>query len=330
MRITVHAGLLAAAVLLGCSGQNVETFRTVTSEQQGSLMSVWIAPDGVAYLAGGTAGMTGDGAALLLRWDGRGVAEIPTPGARAFWWIHGISPSEIYLAGEAGEVHRFDGATLTRIDTGAPVDSTLFGIWGQSGDDLWTVGGSFVTGGPRRVIRRLSGGTWSGVESPAGVDSEITYFKVWGSGASEVWIVGDLGVVLRDTGAGLVRVDAPGAERYVTVHGCGQRDVYAVGGGGSGAAFHFDGTGFVAIPLLDVPLLNGVVCVDGAAYVGGFFAYAARFQGTELRVIAMPRDLEDLGIHGLAAGGGRVLAVGGDLVATGANPRRGFAVELAR
>jgi hypothetical protein len=321
MRIT----LLTIVALVGCSSGGAETFRTVTSEQSGALRSAWISPDGTAYAAGG---MVGGGGGLLIRWDSRGVVPIPAPGAHAFWWIHGVSGSEIYLAGELGEVHRFDGTTLTRVDSGAPGDSTLFGIWGPSGDDLWAVGGSFVSGGPRRVIRRFAGGMWSGLDSPGNVDPEITYFKVWGANASDVWIVGNLGVVLRDTGDGLERVDAPAAEQYVTVHGCGANDVYMVGGGGSGAAIHFDGSGFVPVPLGDVPMLSGVACAGGAAYVGGLFAYAARVQGGSSKAIALPRELADLGIHGLAVGGGRVVAVGGDLLAVGSTPGRGFAVEL--
>src|SRR5262245_32632768 len=211
----------------------------------------------MAYLAGG---VLRGGSARLLRWDGRTLSPIATGDAHAFWWIHGVGDHDMWLAGESGEVHRFDGTTLTRVDAGAPGDATLFGIWGATSDDVWTVGGSFVNGGPRRVIRRLSGGSWADVASPDTVDPDITYFKVWGPSASDVWIVGDRGVVLRDDGTGPVKVDAPPSERYLTVHGCGAGNVYVVGGGGSGAGAHFDGTAWSALPLTGVPALNGVAC----------------------------------------------------------------------
>jgi hypothetical protein len=323
----VRTTVLAAIVVLGCGGADQETFLAVTNEQEGALLSAWVASDGTAYLAGG---VFGGGRGLLLRWDGRNVTAIPTPDAHAFWWIHGVGDREMWLAGESGEVHSFDGTTVTRIDAGAPPESILFGIWGASGDDLWAVGGSFVAGGPRQVVRRLAGGSWTPVTSPPEVDPATTYFKVWGASASDVWIVGEGGVILRDRGAGLARVAAPGAEKYLTVHGCRDSEVLAVGGGVAGAALRFDGAAWTSIPLLDVPPLGGVACAAGGAYVGGFFGYAARVQGDSLRVVSTPVQVQDLAIHGIAVGAGRVMAVGGDLLATGAQPRRGFALELRR
>jgi hypothetical protein len=332
--LTAAAALAAGTPLgtTGCSGSGgggdagPGAFAAVVTELQGTLLSAVVASDGTAYVAGGVVG-GGAGSGVLLRWDGAGdVTPVPTPGAHAFWWIHRVSDREMLLAGEAGEVHTFDGTTVTPIDTGAPADATLFGIWGTGATDLWTVGGSFVTGGPRRVIRRNVSGTWTEVASPAEVDAEVTYFKVWGPSASDVWIVGDLGVVLRDTGGGLVRAAAPGAERYVTVHGCGAADVYAVGGGGSGAAVHFDGAGWATVPLLDVPLLSGVVCSGGSTYVGGAFGYAARLDATGPAVMGMPAELQELAIHGLGAHAGLVVAAGGDLTAAPGSSQRGFAV----
>src|SRR5262249_43786506 len=161
---------------------------------------------------------------------------------------------------------------------------------------LWVVGGSFVTGGSRQVIvRGAASGAWGAVASPADVDSDVTYFKVWGSSASDVWIVGDRGVVLHATSGAPVRADAPGAERYTTVPGWAADDVYAVGGGGSGAAIHFDGAAWSAFALpVDVPPLAGVACSAGAAYVGGFNAYAALLRGGGPVPIQMPQELQDL------------------------------------
>jgi len=326
--------LAAASVALlgpGCTDQGSQSFRTITSDQQGTLLSAWVASDGTAYFAGGVVG-GGAGAGLILRWDGQTVNTIPTPDAHAFWWIHGVSDNEMYLAGEGGEVHAFDGTTLTRIDAGAPADAILYGVWGASGSDLWAVGGSFLTGGPRQVIVRGSGAAWQAVPSPPDVDPDVTYFKVWGASASDVWIVGDQGVVLRSVdGGALVRADAPGAERYTTVHGCAANDVYAVGGGGSGAAIHYDGTAWSAFALApEVPALAGVACANGAAYVGGFDAYAALLRGGTPLAIPLPVELQGLTIHGLGIGGKRVVAVGGDFGAPPTGSQRGFAVDLRR
>jgi hypothetical protein len=323
------AVLILLFPLLGCTGERARTFETVISAQDGTLLSAWIASDGTAYLAGG---VVGGGAGQLLRWDGRSVTAVPTPDAHAFWWIYGVSDHDIWLAGESGEVHHFDGATVTRVDAGAPSGSILFGIWGSpEGGELWAVGGSFVSGGPRQVILHRAGGTWSAIPSPDGVDPDVTYFKVWGASASKVWIVGDRGIVLRGDGAAFAIDDAPRVERYVTVHGCGESDVYAVGGGGNGSAIHFDGAAWAPIALPDVPPINGVACVaGGAAYLGGFSGYAARFAGGAAQPLALPAALQALAIHGIAAGPGRIVAVGGDLVAPPGAPQQGFAVELLR
>src|SRR5262245_35593 len=103
--------LTAAALLLGCNDPGPEAFQAIAMEQDGALLSAFVASDGTAYLAGG---VLGGGAALLLRWDGRSVATIPTGDAHAFWWIHGVGDHDMWLAGESGEVHRFDGTTVTR------------------------------------------------------------------------------------------------------------------------------------------------------------------------------------------------------------------------
>ena len=334
MRLAMTAAL-AAVTWAGCGDDPAAPRRLelVTAEQPGSLLSVWIAPDGVAYAAGGVDG-GGDG--LLLRWRGPGhdVEVVPTPGAHAFWWIHGFAADDMWLAGESGEAHRFDGIAVTRVDAGMSEPlPTLFGIWGNTSDDLWVVGGSFVAGGARRVILRRQAGVFRPVASPASVDDAVTYFKVWGSGASDVWIAGDLGVILRWDGTQLTRAEAPRVERYLTVHGCGPRDVYAVGGGASGAAVHFDGSSFLPLRLGNVPPLGGVACDPGGGgvtYVGGFFGYAARVSsggngaGETVTVLDTPEEIAGLAIHGMAAAAGRVLAVGGDLTATGLDPRRGF------
>lgn len=305
---------------------------------EAALLSAWIAPDGTAYFAGG---VLGGGTGLLLRYREGQVTTVPTPGAHTFWWIHGLSDTEMFLAGEGGELHRFDGMTVTRLPAEAPSDAILFGVWGTSADDLWSVGGSFAAGGPRRIVLRSTAGVeapWTAVPSPDDVDPETTYFKVWGSGG-RVWIVGDRGVVLEDAGAGLLRVDAPGAERYVTVHGCGAGDAYAVGGGGSGAVIHWDGGAWTSLAIGATPPLSGVACTpsDGGrqrgagALVGGAFGFVGRLAPNRpAEPIETPAEVQDLTIHAVALSrdGRRVVAVGGDLFALTAETQKGFALEI--
>lgn len=321
---------LAAPCLLwlaACGGSPAPAGATlIAGEQPGVLLSAWVAPDGTAYLAGGVTG--GDG--LLLRWDGKTLATLPTPGAHAFWWIHGLAAGDVWLAGERGEVHRFDGSTLTPVDVGAPPDATLFGVWGPSDEDLWAVGGG-LPGQSGGIIRRRANGAWTAIGAPAGVDAGVAYYKVWGAATADAWIVGDAGTVLHWDGATLSRFPAPAAEACFTVHGCAADDVYAVGGGAQGVALHFDGSAWSAIALDPIERLNGVACAGGIAYVGGFGGTLGRIAGGRFQRIAVPASVESLMIHGLfVPAAGKPVAAGGDLAASGPDPRRGFALGLPR
>ncbi|MEA2700163.1 MAG: hypothetical protein QOI66_4434 [Myxococcales bacterium] len=329
--VAVGFPFLVAALALGGCGESPAAeppaaFHALVTEQPGILLSAAYTADGNAIIVGG---QIAGGEGLLLRWDGRSMTTIPTPGAHAFWWVNGLSPTEMYLAGESGEVHRFDGASLTVVDAGVPATATLFGIWGPSGDELWTVGGSFSNAGAKRIIRHLTGGQWVAVDSPADVPAETTYFKVWGADPSDVWIVGDGGVVLHWDGSTLSRDGrVTGAERFFTVHGCDRQNVWVVGGTGAGEVRSFDGNGWTSVSAEGAQPLNGVSCAGDDVIVGGAFGYAARIAGGKLTAIATPKEVGDLFIHGIARSAGHTLAVGGDLLAGVGDPYRGFVLEL--
>jgi hypothetical protein len=316
--------LMAAAVcMMGCSNGEPggQALRAVASEQPGVLLSAAYTSDGSAVIAGGA---IGGGAGLLLRWDGRAMTTLPAPDLRAIWWVHAL-PGGVFLAGEAGAAYRLDGASLAPLDTGAPASATLFGIWGAREDDLWTVGGSFSADGPKRVIRHLTGGRWVAVDSPADVPAETTYFKVWGAAADDVWIVGDGGVVLHWDGAALTRDPrVAGAERFLTVHGCGAGDVWIVGGTAAAELRHFDGSTWRSVTAAGAEPLSGVACHGGDVVIAGAFAYAARLSGGATTLLPAPREVRDLIIHGVARSATETLLVGGDLLATGGAPLRGF------
>jgi hypothetical protein len=323
---TVAVTVLTALAGCGGGGGPPEGFHALTTEQPGILLSAAYDSDGSALIAGGQiAGGTG----LLLRWDGRALTMVPTRDAHAFWWVTAVGPHEFLLAGESGEVHRFDGSALTTVDAGVPASATLFGIWAASADDLWTVGGSFSTAGSKRVIRHFTGGQWTAIDSPAEVPPETTYFKVWGSAASDVWIVGDGGIVLHWDGAALSRdARVAAADRFLTVHGCDDHNVWIVGGTGSAEVRAFDGAGWMTVDASGAQPLNGVACAGGDVVVGGAFGYAGRIAGGRVTALPTPAAIGDLFIHGIARAGGRVLAVGGDLLATVGDAYHGFVLEM--
>ncbi|HKG91138.1 MAG TPA: hypothetical protein VKA84_04580 [Gemmatimonadaceae bacterium] len=143
---------------------------------------------------------------------------------RAVW---GTSPSNVFVAGDAGTLLRWDGTSWTAISTGTNI--TLSTIWGSGPTDVyasgaggvavhWTGGatatretiGSGVTAiagtGPGTVVAvgsggsswvRQSTGTWTFVET----NSTRNLNGMFGSSAAGIVAVGDNGTIMRHTGA---------------------------------------------------------------------------------------------------------------------------------
>jgi hypothetical protein len=112
-----------------------------------------------------------------------------------------------------------------------PHGNTLYGVWGSSPRDVWTVGGD-------GFVVHHDGSGWTRVPVP----TTVQLGGVWGSRAGDVWIVGDRGTVLRGDGpswtAGTVGFDT----RLRAIWGSGPDDVWAVGGDDQAESAHWDGT----------------------------------------------------------------------------------------
>ena len=65
------------------------------------------------------------------------------PGTQVLSTAWGLSPSEIWLAGEQGRLRRWDGQTwhiaAVSLD-GLPFQKAIHAIWGSGSDDIWAVG----------------------------------------------------------------------------------------------------------------------------------------------------------------------------------------------
>ena len=141
--------------------------------------------------------------------------------------------------------------------------------------------------------------------------------------------MGDHSTVMRWDGSALAVANAPAAERYLTVHGCGPSDVTIVGGSVTASAAHWDGTAWADATPTDAGPLAGVFCAGGTTWISGAYGYAARRAGTGAwTTVETPIDISTLTIHGLyATAAGRVLGAGGNLNASGSESRLGFALE---
>jgi hypothetical protein len=67
----------------------------------------------------------------------------------------------------------------------------LNGVWGNTSDDVWAVGGNATNG----TVLRLDGRSWTSIPV-ADVDRVNTLAAVWGSAPHDVWAVGVGGTIL--------------------------------------------------------------------------------------------------------------------------------------
>lgn len=89
-------------------------------------------------------------------------------------------------------------------------------VWGVAVDDFFAVGdaGSIVH--------------YVGSSSTSGTIGTKNLKDIWGSSASDIYIVGDGGTILHSTSSGFLPQDVGTTANFISVHGCGPRDVYAI------------------------------------------------------------------------------------------------------
>lgn len=280
----LRAGALALVPLLlaaGCAPCDDGAICVVAEELPGGMLNVRaLAPDDV-WLVGSspdpaiTAGPLPGPAAL--HWDGeRWIAAATSPWDGVELWAVWATPDEAVFVGNEGTILEMNVTTRVVMDVaGVHPETTFFGIWGASADDLWAVGQTLGGDGPPALWRRQQG-LWSEWEPPilGPGDAGQIYFKVHGRSADDLWIVGSGGTALRWDGQRLVRTPTDAdvdtsMEPLFTVHVEGDRPV-AVGGAGNGLILEWDGAAWrdVSPPLLRS--LNGVCSGhDGSMTVVG-------------------------------------------------------------
>jgi len=211
-----------------------------------------------------------------------------TPTGKPLFALWGFSPTEVYAAGEAGLLYRYDGKSW-RADayrTQAPI----YGLWGATPSSLFAVGKA-------GAIHSKSGSTWRRLTSP----SKETLRAVSGN-AREVYAVGDGGTILRreDDGA-FVAEKAPTRQNLLGIWVAKKRGVaFAVGE--HGTLIQRDAKGWRTIPTATKSRLNAIwgenpkrVLIVGAA------GKTLRFDGVKVHheIFGLKEDL--YAIHGLRA-----------------------------
>jgi len=255
---------------------------------------------------------------VLLHFDGSDWTRVPTGTTGDLWWVWGDGQGKLFLAGAGGRVveHDIAGGTFTEHAAADP-ELTLFGLWGTSATDIWTVGGN-VNGARNGGIIHYDGTDWTEVAQPEG-KAFRSAFKVWGTAPDDVWVVGTGALITHWDGTAFTEVDpAPvyGTTTLTTISGSDDA-VYAVGGFGNATVARFDGSSWLddsPPPQAIAPGFNGVHVRDDL--VMGCGAYGAVWKRdpasgwAEYAPSATSHDLHGCWIDP----DGHVWSVGGDLI----------------
>lgn len=323
----VFAASLSVLLLCGCPTATPLEWQSIASELDEALMGVGGTSATDVWAVGGD---TGAGP-LVLHFDGQSLSRHTVPGLTGpLWWVHAFAPGHAFMGGASSVVLEFKDGAFTRHDTPGLARQTVFGLWGRAPDDVYAVGSN--TSGRSGFIWHYDGASWTNVHLPADLPrraGEVPgLFKVWGAPSGEVYFVGSDGLALvRSSDGALRRLETGSTDTLFTVAG-NAKEVFAVGGGRSGALLEKSTDGFVAAAVESLPaLLQGVASngtVTFASGEGG--ALFERKGGTWQKVqTAASRGIESLHAVWVDPQGG-VWAVGGNVIS---DLKKGAIVRLA-
>ncbi|OJY30506.1 MAG: hypothetical protein BGO98_27735 [Myxococcales bacterium 68-20] len=157
---------------------------------QGALC--WLAPlpqgnflRAVATSETGTSFAVGDHA-VVLRSSGTGWTALALPprgqAQRNLRAVHVLADDDVWIAGERGVVHHFDGTSFTENAPAAATDDFI-SVWAASSSDVWAVAA-------QGRVWRYDGAAWSESLSAkiGGVSASLV--GMWASAADDVWVLG--------------------------------------------------------------------------------------------------------------------------------------------
>ena len=270
--------------LLACPGDPEDTGDAcnptegcvVAEELPGGLLCVRApSPDEVWIVGSSPEPLDGTGP-YLLEYNGASWTRHDTSewAGSELWWAW-IGEDENIFVGNNGLILEMDkeNKTLTQIE-GPEENTTFFGVWGASSEDVWAVGMTQGGQGPGALWRRQSG-EWAEYVDPVLGESEdrTVYMKVDGTAPDDVWFVGSKGLSLRFDGASLQQIptdtEVPTSSApLLTVEARGT-DPIAVGGAGNALLLEYDGEAWRDKSPAFQPSLNGVCGQEGVFWAVG-------------------------------------------------------------
>ncbi|MCC6216831.1 MAG: hypothetical protein IT376_18375 [Polyangiaceae bacterium] len=186
----------------------------------------------------------------VVKLEAGGPRVVPSGTPRALYGAASAGAGDLWIAGTAGTVLRFDAASGIGgafVSETVPSGAWLQGVWSLGGGEVWVVG----SGG---VLLHRSEGVWE-KSSLGGRD----FRAVWGPTPARAWAVGELGEVREYDGSAWTQVAVePGTPKpdFRDVHGTGPDDVWVVGSLGS--VYRWDGSAWTAAMKGEGHSFNGV------------------------------------------------------------------------
>jgi hypothetical protein len=164
----------------------------------------------------------------------------PVPQGNSIFSICGRSPSDVWLAGNAGTILHWDGATWAVIPTGTTHD--LKSVWCSPGGSIWAVGDW--------AVLRLRNGAVTDL-TPPGTDT-VYFDAVSGTGENDVWIGARFDTALHWDGSKLTQMHRSslnpldGNTYFFSVLARAPNDVWFAS---ASTTYRYDGTTFTEQPL---------------------------------------------------------------------------------
>ncbi|MET0409855.1 MAG: hypothetical protein ABW217_01100, partial [Polyangiaceae bacterium] len=263
---------LTITLLAACSSADTEEselpWSLIFESADEAVLSVSGSSASDVWLVGADAGA----GPLVLHWDGGSWDRKATGLSGDLWWVQAHADGSVYMSGSGANVLRYRDGELERMPTPGLAEQVVFGVWANTSDDVYAVGGAQGRNG---FIWHYDGQSFRELPLPEALPLDQSsappgFFKVWGRAGDDVWIVGASGTILRgDATRGFDVIATGGEDAFFTVHG-DDRDVAIVGGLTNGIVLEDHGAGLSESTPPGAGMLQGVwLASDGTLYTAG-------------------------------------------------------------
>jgi hypothetical protein len=271
--------------------------------------------------------------------QGSWVPVTPAASVRHLFATWAFGPSDVWIAGDGGEVRHFSGTAWEDASIGL---KGIYGLWGASSNDVWEVGADCE-------VRRWNGAMWTLTTLPNCGGSDIN--AIAGVAANDIWLAGIAGQVYQYNGTFTIRpqqnnvdflgVWVVGSEAYVcgtagnlkhwngstmldekistmatltSVWGSSANDVWTVAS--NGAIYHkANGGSWTPVPS---PTAQALYAIWGRAandiWAVGAGGVAIHYDGLSWQKVTMPTTQTLRAIAGVPGGGMRIVGDAGTVL----------------